>query len=359
MRPRRIAPISWTALAVLCLSMGAFGSVAAQTATQGGANQAPSLSSARQSLAKKAGTEGFAGLLESSALSLAPREALILLGEFIPKASEASRSSLYALQASLALIMGEYLQAASALQKAFPGQPEQLLKASRCYLAGGETAQAETLIASIPDARDGRSFAEAKSLVSAWSAILSGRTERAWVLLEALAKSKNLSAERREALFLLWMLSASGDGQTSIGAAAPSAYLAQLRADFPASLEYAAAQASLSLKPAAWLLNTLHSPSSESPARVLSTKAPEPKGEPEGAKARAELQVGWFSREENAKALRATLASKGFDAYTEEGISSQGDRRWAVLVRTGENWIQTQAQLKDLGYESYLLSVQQ
>ncbi|HEY9055013.1 MAG TPA: tetratricopeptide repeat protein [Rectinemataceae bacterium] len=347
MLPRLIPGKAWATLAVLLVIADPFAPASAQSA-QSGAAQAPSLSATRQNLAKRVGAEGFAALLESSALALAPRDALAVLAEFIPKAPEASRSSLYSLQASLGLIAGEYLQAAAALQKAYPGSPEQLMRASRCYLAGGDIAQAEKILASIAASQGGTRYADAISLGRAWVALLSGEPERARYLLETLASAKGQAPERREALFLLWMLSISPDASRT--------YLAALKADFPSSMEYAATQSRLSLKPAAWLLNALHSNSATDSDRAIWEKRPDSATEATNAKTPAELQVGWFSREENARALRSALVAKGFEAYVEEGASSQGEKRWAVIVKAKTDWIQTQAQLKDLGYESYLIS---
>ena len=69
----------------------------------------------------------------------------------------------------------------------------------------------------------------------------------------------------------------------------------------------------------------------------------------------AKLQVGWFSREENAQALTAKLVKLGFAAKIDEQISDDGQPRWAVTVDASGDWSKTQARLKDQGYESYLL----
>ncbi|HWP67758.1 MAG TPA: SPOR domain-containing protein, partial [Rectinemataceae bacterium] len=69
----------------------------------------------------------------------------------------------------------------------------------------------------------------------------------------------------------------------------------------------------------------------------------------------AKLQVGWFSKKENAETLAAKLKKQGFSVQTEEQDSSGGEKRWAVIVEAAGDWSKTQARLKDLDYESYLL----
>jgi len=75
----------------------------------------------------------------------------------------------------------------------------------------------------------------------------------------------------------------------------------------------------------------------------------------EEEKGPATLQVGWFSRKENATALAARLNKLGFLTKTDEQKTGDGELRWAVLVDASTDWSGTQAKLKDAGYESYLL----
>ena len=71
--------------------------------------------------------------------------------------------------------------------------------------------------------------------------------------------------------------------------------------------------------------------------------------------ATSRLQVGWFSRKDNASSLSASLKKSGFSVSLEEQKTLDGQARWAVIVDAEADWTKTQAKLKDLGYESYLL----
>jgi cell division protein FtsN len=77
-----------------------------------------------------------------------------------------------------------------------------------------------------------------------------------------------------------------------------------------------------------------------------------------GARAKR-LQVGYFSGEDNAQALKDELASKGFSAFVEPRMRAAGagkaeEKRWVVVVDGGKDLAATQQSLKDAGYESYL-----
>ena len=64
------------------------------------------------------------------------------------------------------------------------------------------------------------------------------------------------------------------------------------------------------------------------------------------------LQTGIFNREENARAMAARLASRGFTADVgpkqENGVTY-----WTVSIPAGENATQTMLALKDAGFESF------
>jgi cell division protein FtsN len=73
----------------------------------------------------------------------------------------------------------------------------------------------------------------------------------------------------------------------------------------------------------------------------------------------ARLQLGYFSIEENAQALKDELASKGFAATIEERLrpdkSGPDAKRWIVTVDSGTDIAKTIQKLKDTGYEAYTI----
>jgi cell division protein FtsN len=73
----------------------------------------------------------------------------------------------------------------------------------------------------------------------------------------------------------------------------------------------------------------------------------------------ARLQLGYFSIEENAEALKDELASKGFAAAVEERMrpdkSGEEAKRWIVTVESGAELAKTIQKLKDAGYEAYTI----
>ncbi|MCX7026222.1 MAG: SPOR domain-containing protein [Spirochaetes bacterium] len=313
------------------------------------------LSAARQALTKKVGTESFASLLESYALALGPRDAVALISEFAPKAPESKRQGLYSISASVSMVLGDYGPAALALIRSADGNADLLLKACRCYLAAGDQAQAAKTLVLVPDSQNGKTYLEAKHLTSAWASLLSGKAQEAFDVLKSLALKEGEAETRREALFLLWMIASSSEidtiGTLAKGWSAPE-ILALLRDKYPGSMELAAAESKIAMKPSAWLLSSVYPLSVDEGDRSLTGLAPAAQGE---TAAVATLQVGWFSREENARSLASTLKSKGFQASVDERSVSGTEKRWAVLIETSGGWTQVQAKLKDLGYESYLV----
>jgi cell division septation protein DedD len=351
---------------VLLLALAFLASAWSQTANPG--KKAPtasttptappaSLSSARQALGKKAsGTESFAAAIESYALALGPRDAVALIMEFAPKAPESRRRGLYSLSASLAMVLGDYAAAAAALSRSAGGSAEVLLKAFRCSLAAGDFAQAAKTLALVPDIQNSKSYVDPKRLASAWTSLLSGRTEEAFAALKSLAVESEDAETRREALFLLWMIASSSEidavgAQAKLWSAAE--ILAQLREKCPGSMELAAAESRVALKPSSWLLNSVHPQVVAEGERSLADDEPAVRLEPSATSA-VELQVGWFSGEDNAKYLAAALKAKGFTVIVDERSTSDKEKRWAVLVVTSGDWTKVQTRLKDLGYESYL-----
>jgi hypothetical protein len=218
------------------------------------------------------------------------------------------------------------------------------------------------------------------------------------------------AAVEQEALFLLWVLASTGDIRGfSISSAGYEAAAMEtlLAARYPRSAEAAIVRRGILPSPSPWLLSELFPFPGSKPAPSTAAGAKKPQGadsaEPpagagkpaaagaqgqEGAdaakspvagaqgqqsapsqgqpiadqavsgsqaEAPSRLQVGWFSRKDNASGLEASLKKSGFKVAVEEQKTREGEARWAVIVDAEADWTKTQAKLKDLGYESYLL----
>ncbi len=218
-------------------------------------------------------------------------------------------------------------------------------------------------------------------IVEAWSWLVEGESPRCVDLVRPIINdpargAAKGSAERREALFILWNSASAKERSDAAG---------MLRSEYPDSPEAGIVRGNVKNPPLAhWLLGvlsaSLQAPAPERmPADVAKTTGT---GSAAAAQLPAKdgrvtdrLQVGYFSREENAKAFRQELASKGFSAYVEARPEAGGLPRWAVTVdvqafpesATGSpasqgassggspvsNLQATQIRLKELGYESY------
>jgi cell division septation protein DedD len=189
-----------------------------------------------------------------------------------------------------------------------------------------------------------------------------------------------LSADRRrEARFLVWLCAEAVDKASAASA---------LASEFPGSPEALIAAGSASTPPLPhWYLGGLDAaqalkhpagavaapaPSSVAPAAVASAApaaAPAGAAGPKPASPSAStastaqgkrLQVGYFSREDNAQALKEELGSKGFAAVIEPRMRAVGagkaeEKRWIVVVEGGKDIAKTLQSLKDAGYESYMI----
>ena len=337
--------------------------VAAASAQGGKAPAAPkveagmTLAAARVAVQKTLGTESFGIYLETYSLALPLHEAVALCREYLPKSPPSQRAGLASFSGSLALIAGRYDDAGILFSQAGASRPDLLLKALRCHLAAGDIAEAKRQLDLVPESLDGKSFGTERQIALSWIHVLEGEAEKAFIILKPLAEGHSASA--REALFLLWVVASSPDfadiGVSTKGYDARTLE-GKLEAEHGGSVELALIRKGVASKPAAWLLAGLFGTSGEQGAeRSLARPDPAKDQSPDSGNAPAMLQVGWFSRRENAAALTAKLASMGFLAKTEEQKTKDGEPRWAVIVETGGDWTKTQARLKDLGYESYLL----
>jgi cell division septation protein DedD len=323
----------------------------------------PTLAAARAAMAKAPAGAGFGVYLQAYALAMNFHDALILCRECLPKASADIRPDLAEFAGALALSAGAYAdaaaffsQGASGTQAANP-KPDLLLKAARCHLAAGDFAAAKKCIDLVPDAAGGNSWVQARSQTLAWLYLLDGDAEKAFILLQPLAAESEKNGARREALFLLWLIASSPDFfefKMSTKGYDSATVAALLRTEYPNSAERALADKGIAAKPSAWLLTGLYAPVVA--GKEFSLAVPE-KPKDQGAETQdgGQLQVGWFSRKENALALAAKLQKQGFRVKTDEQKDKSGEPRWAVIVDASGDWSKTQAKLKDLGYESYFL----
>ena len=324
----------------------------------------PTLAAARAAMAKAPAGTGFGMYLQAYTLAMNVHDAISLCREFLPKAPLETRADLASFAGALALSAGSYADAAtffalgaSSAQTA-SAKPILLLKAARCHLAAGNPSAAKKALDLVPDATDGASWVQARSQALAWLYLLDGETEKAFILLQPLAAGSEKTEARREALFLLWIIASSPDFvefKMSTKGYESATLAALLRSEYPKSAERALVDKGIAAKPSSWLLTGLYAPASA--GKDFSLAVPE-KTKDLGAEAQDEggqLQVGWFSRKENALALAAKLQKQGFRVRTDEQKDKSGELRWAVIVDASGDWTKIQAKLKDLGYESYFL----
>lgn len=329
------------------------------------------LATARTAVNKVLGGESFAIYLETYALALPLHDAILLCKEFLPKAPLAKKADLAVFSGSLALMAGRYADAALLFSQGStavpaaagkPGtvsHPDLLLKAVRCHLAAGNYAEAKKQLDFVPETLGEKSYIGQRNLLLSWLFLLEGESEKAFLLLQPLAAGADEEGIRRESLFLLWLVASSPDfadfTANTKGFDAPSLE-ARLQAAYPGSLEQALTRKDVVSKPVAWLLSGLFAlPTPQKKESPVAAGSASKLSAPDLNKGPATLQVGWFSRKENATALAGRLTKLGFQVKTDEQKTSDGEPRWAVLVDASGDWSETQAKLKDAGYESYLL----
>jgi len=358
-------------LALFSLSLSVYAQ--ASSAKGSGSANKPSLASARTALAKLTASESLPTQLEAQALALPVHDAVTLFKEFLPKIKASSRGSLASLAGSLALMAGRYGDAGFLFFEGIEAKPELGHDAVRSYLAAGNFLEARKVLDRLQTQSPSPELEKKNRIALAWLYLLDNKKEMAFILLRDFVAGGTGSMTQsdpvvKEALFLLWILASSGDfsgfSVSTTGFEAPS-IARRLELEYPGSAEHAIVQRGLSVAPSAWLLTGLF----PYPEARQSAPAGEPSSSPEAVDEKspgggkdsgtidkeARLQVGWFSRRENASALSSTLKNKGFSVSMEEQKAQDGQTRWAVIVDAQGDWSKTQARLKDSGYESYLL----
>jgi len=379
-RGRRLRAVF--ALSLLC-GLSAAAGLHAQTKTpKASSPPAPpkisgttSLSQARLALAKVVGTEAFPLWLDTYALALPLGDAVTLYAEFIPKAPAARRAGLAETAAAFASLAGQWQEAATFYAYS-SADSKSLLKSARCWLAAGRPDKAETALQKIGSATDSAGSVAAetaaqKNLIQAWVLLIKGEPEKAFVLLKSSAmvsdkaQGKAQSSEggaSAETLFLLWTIANAADFasfKTPTAGFESRALEARMAAECPDSPEMALVRRQCSLLPGNLLLEGLYGSGKNIPIAERSLTTTKISGDAaqgsSGKSAPMQLQVGYFSKKENAQSVLVALQKNGFQVTMQEQKTADGQLRWAVIVSSEGDWSKTQARLKDLGYESYLL----
>ena len=305
-------------------------------------------------LAKVANPADYAAALDAFSTMLSPLDALAILTRSLESTASEYREPLTIKAGDLSLLLGLFgdaasqYEAAALLDPAATGKDRLLLRASRSFLASGDPEKASQISSGLVSGSQDQDIVSAASLVGAWSLTLRGSLSEAQAAAAAVAEIVTAPpGVRREALFILW-LCASPDKK-------PEAAVA-LAADFPGSPEALIASGAISPPPLPhWYLGGL---TAALKAAVPVVSVPQTKSvSPTRTK---RLQVGYFTVEENARALKEELASKRFDASIEvrsrvQGSGKAEEKRWIVVVEGGKDIAKAMLALKDAGYESYVI----
>lgn len=358
------------------------------------ASRAPAnLQEARARLAKAGGGPDYRSLLSAFASSLRPSDALLLLSESIPVLPQGERYPFLVESGDLSLLLGLFSDAASRYAEASSlaaggADDRMLLRSARCSLAAGDPEKASSVSAAILAGSPEPALAAAARLVGAWALVAQGRNADARAAAADLAAppsgviSPNAgSADREgrcEARFLLWLIAPDSASRASLASG--------LASDFPGSPEALIATGAASAPPLPhWYLGGIGAnlvgegsaggsavaaaPAAAAEKPAIAEGAANPPSGPAAASSGRDsakgkgaphprLQLGYFSVEENAEALKDELSSKGFAATVEEklrGAKGGGqEKRWVVTVEPGSDAAKTVQKLKDSGYEAYV-----
>jgi tetratricopeptide (TPR) repeat protein len=383
MRPARLLAAAAMASAALALGAQSSDGRASPSQPSTSASQASgpvpsppptSVQDAAAKLAKISAPADYAKALEAYSSSLPPADALALLDRNLSSAAPEYRRGLIVKAGDLALLLGLFQVSGSRYEEAarlsssgglLAASPDGalLLRASRSYLASGDLDKATQLASVLAAGTEPPLIVKSARLIQAWSFLLQGKNSDATAIASAAAAESGpaWSALRREARFILWVC-ASGS-EKKVAAAA-------LSAEFPGSPEAQIANGVASPPPLPhWYLGGLTEAQSDK-AKALSLSpglAVPSAGQgitvtgagPPAAFPVKRLQVGYFSVEDNAQALKDELAIKGFSAVIEQRLKTAGSgssgTRWVVIVAGGADAAKTMQSLKDAGYESYVV----
>jgi hypothetical protein len=330
---------------------------------QGGQSN-PSISSsleqARRTLLKSAGSGTIGDTLRSLASVLVPSDSITLFKEFIPKVPSKDKFALNLQAANLAVLCGQYQDAAFFYSQAGVNDSVYRIKAARFFLATGEIEHAQKQISEIPKTSRNGLLSNSVALIEGWVDLFSGKCAEALSLADAtyIGKSAN-SQDKLEALFISWLAARIMEkGSANVPAGFDSVSIAKrLRNEFPDSAELGIIDGKVGQTAnLMFLFAALLGGNAKAVSTAQSVSVPPTDGsQPVSGNGKAVLHAGWFSIEENAIALQKALEAKHFSASVVKQTMSQGETRWAVLVDAGTDWAHTQALLKDAGYESYFV----
>jgi hypothetical protein len=305
----------------------------------------------------------YAAKLDAYSSSLSPSDSIALLNRCLASVGTEFRGPLIVKAGGYDLLLGLFGEAASRYEEAASGKDGPLLlRAARCYLAAGEPEKASAITTGLILGTTDPALSADARLVGAWSLVLQGRPADALAIAAAiLGQGEAGPGRRREARFILWLCSAGPQKAEAASA---------LAADFPGSPEASISSGTVFPPPLPhWYLAGL-SGDPKAPGEKLSTSAivpgsavtPDPGSAPKVASAQRakRLQVGYFSLAENAQALKDELLAKRFAASIEAVTRAAGPgkpeaKRWIVVVEGGKDLAKTMQDLKDSGFESYIV----
>jgi tetratricopeptide (TPR) repeat protein len=388
MRLSRVSPGARAAVALLFAAL-AFRAVAEGPETKPTAPPAApaDLRDARGRLAKAGSPAEYADMLDGFSSSLPPSDSLALLGQGLVSVGAEYRLPLVLKAGDLALLLGLFEEAASSYAEAaslLPPKPNAdgnaryspesaslLLRAARCDLGAGDFDKAIDISSKLSLGTKDPEISAASRLVGAWALALQGRLAEAGSAALSVAESTFPPARRREARFILWLCAASDRTSTADD---KDKAAATLSSEFPGSPEALIASGAASAPPLPhWylggLLTTAASPTAASTASATVLATPTASALPAtitdsaaaAPSARSKrLQLGYFSVEDNAQAMKDELGSKGFAATVETRTHSgpggkAEEKRWIVVVDGGKDIAKTMQTLKDAGYEPYIV----
>ena len=220
-----------------------------------------------------------------------------------------------------------------------PGGSQALLEKGRQLISMGEYDKAaEAVAALLTGDREKDVLLEARYLIAMLEAFRSGNIR----LLSALAEEGDFKEFRSVIYYALWMLGEDISWKT------------RLAREFPKSPEAAiAGKPSIATQTPLWLLFPgrdsirLTEPLATAVATTGVTT-----GAVADTAAGAILQVGLFSREDNARDVAARLQQAGFAPSLQQRLVS-GSNFWAVVVSGGRDAGAVAKKLKDAGFESF------
>lgn len=252
-------------------------------------------------------------------------------------------------KAQLLEMSGDIEEAANIWYEAAFAEPNKrndkaLLRSAVCFAAMGEYSRADAALKTILlTGSDAANLRDARYLAAQTEVLRNG--EKAFPLLISFLENPEYVLSKPGIYYLLWKLSGSED------------YKAKLITDFPESPEAGLArEINTSITPAftpMWLLFSGREQVVVSHNTVTNADV-EPENSPSDSADESPvlIQVGLFSKEENAQAMIDRLNAKGFNGTISRKTVS-GTTYLQVTLPPGADSNQTIMRLKDAGFESF------